>query len=89
MNSRYLKTVATAMALGCSMSVMAQNKIIKGTVVDETGEPVIGATVRVEGSKKATVTDMDGNYKIDAPSGKKITISYLGYKDATTTGGTL
>ena len=59
------------MVLMCSASALAQNKTVTGTVVDELGEPVIGATVTVEGTKIATVTDLDGNYKIAAPAGAK------------------
>jgi TonB-linked SusC/RagA family outer membrane protein len=54
-------------------------KIVKGQVFDETGEPVIGATVRVKGASEAAVTDLDGNFSIDAPEGSKIEISYMGY----------
>ena len=62
-----------------SVSALAQNQTVSGTVVDELGEPVIGATVTVEGTKTATVTDLDGNYKISAPAGAKVVISYIGY----------
>ena len=67
------------MMLMSSASVLAQNQTVTGTVVDELGEPVIGATVTVEGTKTATVTDLDGNYKIAAPAGAKVVISYIGY----------
>ena len=71
----------------CALPMMAQNKVVTGTVIDELGEPVIGATVRVEGTKTATVTDFDGNYKLEVPQGGKIVVSYIGYKDKATTGG--
>ena len=64
---RYIKTMFLAVAMTCSMPAMAQNQTVQGTVVDETGEPVIGATVKVEGTKNMAVTDFDGNYKIDVP----------------------
>ena len=86
---RYIKTICFSMMLMFSTSAMAQNKVVTGTVIDDLGEPVIGATVRVEGTKIATVTDFDGNYKIEVPEKGKIVISYIGYKDATTTGGRL
>ena len=82
-------SLCLGMMLFCSTSAVAQNKVVTGTVVDEMGEPVIGATVRVDGTKVATVTDFDGNYKLDVPKDGKIIISYIGYKDATTTGGNL
>ena len=73
-----------------SASALAQNQTVSGTVLDELGEPVIGATVTVEGEKTATITDMDGNYKIAVPKGKKITISYIGYMPMTVApGGTV
>ena len=71
----------------CSIPAIAQNQTVTGTVLDELGEPVIGATVRVDGTKTATVTDFDGNYKIEVPKNGKIVISYIGYKDKVTTGG--
>ena len=53
---------------------------VTGQVVDETGEPVIGATVTVKGTKTVAVTDFDGNFAINAPSGATLVITYLGYK---------
>lgn len=50
----------------------AQERVVKGQVVDETGEPVMGATVVVEGStSNGVITDIDGNYTITI-SGKRI-----------------
>ena len=73
-----------------SASALAQNQTFTGTVVDELGEPVIGATVTVEGTKNATVTDLDGNYKISAPTNAKLVISYIGYLTQTVKpGGTV
>lgn len=57
----------------------AQGKLT-GTVVDETGEPVIGASVVVSGTKLGAVTDLDGIFTIDnAPADAKLSISYVGY----------
>ena len=73
-----------------SASALAQNQTVTGTVLDETGEPVIGATVTVAGTKTATVTDLDGNYKISAPADAKVVISYIGYMPMTVKpGGTV
>jgi len=59
---------------------LAQNQKVTGTVVDDKGEPIIGASVMVAGEKgKGTVTDLDGNYTLDMPANGKVTISYIGY----------
>lgn len=59
---------------------IAQNQTVKGTVVDENGEPVIGASVMVVGKTGVgVVTDFDGNYTLQVPNGAKVSISYIGY----------
>ena len=52
--------MSTMLAL-VSTPAIAQNKVVQGTVYDELGEPVIGASVQVKGTKYGTVTDLDGN----------------------------
>jgi TonB-linked SusC/RagA family outer membrane protein len=52
---------------------------IKGTVNDETGEPVIGASVKVQGTNEGSITDLDGNFTVKASSDATLTISYVGY----------
>ena len=89
MKRKYIKTLAFGMALTCAVPAMAQNKVVQGTVLDDLGEPVIGATVKVAGTKTAVITDMDGNYKLSVPKGGKVTVSYIGFRDATTNGGTI
>lgn len=62
---------------------------VKGHVADETGEPLIGATVAVEGTNLKTVTDIDGNFSINlskAPATAMLRISYMGYKDKVVNG---
>ena len=56
---------------------LAQNKIT-GTVFEDSGEPCIGATVMIQGSKQGTKTDIDGNFTINVPEGKKLEFSYIG-----------
>ncbi len=58
--------------------VTAQTQV-RGTVVDENGEPAIGATIQVKGTTQGTVTDVDGNFNLSAPSGGTLVISYVGY----------
>ncbi len=57
----------------------AQNKTITGKVLDEKGNPVVGASILVKGSKNGTATDASGNFNISVPSGGSITVSYVGY----------
>lgn len=61
--------------------VMQQNSKVKGTVKDVHGEPVIGANVTVVGTSSGSITDMDGNFSVDAAPGAKIKVSFIGYKD--------
>ena len=70
--------------LGLFLSVSAFAQIdVKGHVKDATGEPIIGATVRVDGTQAATVTDFDGNFVLKANQGADITITYIGYQPQT------
>ena len=70
--------------LGLFLSVSAFAQIdVKGHVKDATGEPIIGATVRVDGTQTATITDFDGNFALKAKQGANITVTYVGYQDAT------
>lgn len=66
----------------------ANDKQVSGTVLDETGEPVIGATVTVKGTNLATVTDIDGNFSFKVPAGSTLVITYVGYspKEVAATG---
>lgn len=61
------------------LCLLAQNIKIHGVVKDETGEPIIGASVMQKGTTNATVTDLDGNFDMTVPSDGTITITYLGY----------
>ena len=60
------------------LGISAQS-IIKGLVKDVTGEPIIGATVRVVGTQAGTVTDLDGKFSIQASTNSSIRVSYVGY----------
>ena len=73
-----LSMVAT-LVLGC-VSVFAQDQRVTGTVTDETGTPVIGATVSVDGTTRGTVTDIAGYYEITASADANLVFQYLGYK---------
>lgn len=56
---------------------------VRGTVSDESGEPLAGAAVILQGGGKGTVTDYDGNYSISAPADASLVISFLGYLEQT------
>ena len=77
-----LRMLGLILGLFLSVSAFAQIEV-KGHVKDATGEAIIGATVRVDGTQTATVTDFDGNFVLKANQGANITISYVGYQNAT------
>ena len=58
-----------------------QTITVKGQVVDQNGEPLVGATVKVKDSSTGAVTDIDGNFQISVPSNAVLVVSYVGYKD--------
>ena len=66
----------------------AQQKSISGTVFDETGNPLPGATIIVEGSSRGVATDFDGNFAIEASAGETLLVTYVGYADQRITIGT-
>ncbi|MEX0883680.1 MAG: carboxypeptidase-like regulatory domain-containing protein, partial [Cyclobacteriaceae bacterium] len=64
-------------------AVTHQNSVrieITGTVTDENGAPIPGATVLIEGTTTGTATDIDGQFTIDAPEGAVLLISFIGYQ---------
>ena len=61
----------------------AAQQTITGTIVDSTGEPVIGATVKEQGTTNAAVTDFDGNFSLSVSGKKPVEISYIGMKTKT------
>ena len=77
-----LRMLGLIFGLLLSVSAFAQIDV-KGHVKDATGEPIIGATVRVDGTQTATVTDFDGNFVLKANQGADITITYIGYQPQT------
>lgn len=59
---------------------MAQTKMISGTVTDENGEPIIGASIRIKNSQMGTVSGIDGNFSLEVSPEDILVISYVGYK---------
>ncbi len=79
-----LLLLATAILLAASQLMAAAPSVCRGHVVDEQGEPVIGATISVPGTKIGTVTNIDGNFELKLPDGKgDVEIRYVGYKTVT------
>ena len=77
--SRLLLTLALLFL--APLGMLAQNITVKGVVLDDTDEPLIGATVvQKSNPKNGTVADIDGNFTISVPRGAKLVISYVGYK---------
>lgn len=72
-----LRALTLASGLLLTVSSFAQSNAIKGHVKDASGEPIMGATITVNG-KAVGITDMDGNFSVDAAPGAKITFTYLG-----------
>ncbi len=61
------------------LGAMAQS-VVKGTVNDEAGDPVIGATVKVQGSQKGAITDLNGQFTLEAASNATLVVTYVGYE---------
>ena len=77
-----LRMLSLLLGLFLSASAFAQIAV-KGHVKDATGEPIIGATVRVDGTQTATISDFDGNFALTANQGANISVSYVGFVTAT------
>lgn len=68
------------LSVGLSMEAYA-DKVCRGKVLDEQGEPLTGAVIRIPGAKGGVTTDIEGNFKITVPDNtRRIDISFLGYK---------
>lgn len=70
------KTVATAKANN-------PKKKVTGTITDENGEPIIGATIKEKGTQNAVISDVDGNFVLNTTEGAELEITYIGYADKT------
>ena len=66
-----------------SVGVYAQDITVRGSVVDQNGEPVIGATVKAAGTKVGTVTNANGEFSFKAPANSQIEVSYIGFASQT------
>lgn len=80
------RVILASALLAASVQVMAQSSgTFSGTVVDENGEPVIGAQVKVKGLKQGVVTDLDGNFTLPTgvKRGTEIVVTYVGMESQT------
>ena len=75
-----VRLLALICGLFMTATAFAQQIAVNGFVKDATGEPIIGATVRVAGTDGGAVTDIDGNFTLNAEPGAKLQISYIGYE---------
>lgn len=77
--SKMRRTISLLCVLFCFMSIYAQNRVVKGTVIDVAGEPMIGVNVLEKGATNGVVTDIDGNFSLSVSSTAVLQFSYIGY----------
>ncbi len=78
MKKRLLLTL-TVLLIGLQ-ALLAQSGSVRGKILDDKGDPIPGATIRVKGTNKGTVTDMNGNFKLTIENGTTLAISAIGMK---------
>lgn len=84
MKTIFARKTAMLLVVGllCMVQAIAQNKLVKGTILDEKKLPVVGATITVKGTTVSRVSDNNGNFSINLPAGKDIlVISFIGYEN--------
>lgn len=74
-----VRTIMLTWALLMSLSLCAQNYKASGTVTDDNNEPLVGATVKVEGAPTGVITDLDGKFSVNCNSNSTLDISYIGF----------
>ena len=78
--SNLFRMLTLSLFVLCTTVVFAQQKPIKGTVVDATGEPLIGVNVSVKGTTIGIITDIDGKYTLEVSTNATLVFSYIGYR---------
>ena len=81
-----LKMFLTGLLLVFASTLYAQTEI-SGTVTDDAGEPIIGASVVEKGTTNGTITDLDGNFQLSVENGKTLVVSYIGYMSVEVSAG--
>ena len=77
-----LRMLGLLLGLFLSVGAFAQQITVKGHVKDATGEPIIGASIRVVGTQTGAVSDFDGNFQVKANQGQTLSVTYVGYQTA-------
>ena len=79
--STYAAGEAMNPTINTAVEILSQQQTItvKGVIVDENGEPIVGANVLEDGTTNGTITDLDGNFTLDVSPNAKLKISYIGY----------
>ena len=77
---RLVKGLLPLLGLLLSLSLSAQDIVVKGHVKDATGESVIGANILIKGTSIGTISDVDGNFTLKAATGNVLTVTCIGYK---------
>lgn len=79
-SSLFVKKIGVLLCfIAFALSVNAQTRKVTGQILDESGQAIIGATIRLQDSSAGTVTDIDGHFSLNVPEGKKVVISYIGF----------
>ena len=74
------KFFSSLVALLIAVTMSAQVKTITGTVIDDSGLPVIGASILEKGTSNGAITDLDGRFSLSVGTGKTLEVSSIGYK---------
>ncbi len=80
MKQTFLKFLAILSGTLVCAAAFCQSHTVSGTVLEDTGEPMVGMTVFITGTTTGVPTDVDGKYSIQVPEGATLTFSYLGFK---------
>lgn len=75
----HLRTLVTVLVLMTSLWALSQTITVTGTVIDEAGDPLIGATVLQKGTTNGVATDLDGNFTLKVPTTAHLTVSSVGF----------
>lgn len=78
--SNLFRMLTLLLLIFCTTNVFAQQKNVRGTVVDASGDPLIGVNVSVKGMTIGIITDMEGRYQLEVPANATLLFSYIGYR---------